>query len=328
MRILLVEEDGNNRRFMSSVLMQRGYEVIQVQDVDVAAVRFRSKKCDIVICDILKRKATEFITSIKQNPVTQNVPIIVCSEIKEEGIIPKIEAFNVTAIIRKPIDKNILLEKVAEIENKLIAIAAHKKTETAFMQNPFSQERHDLNTVENTSCEAPPIDKTEFPTENSEEPATAINAETDTNPELVQNISAEELDIDKLLEDFEKADLPEPDTNFESVNLTVVETEINVPAETTELSTLEELKRASDDIKKLGAVIEKDYYGPFQSFLADLNSLADQINSQALREIIWEAEEKLPEEISSVWKKYLFRLNAEIINQLESIPAEASTNAE
>jgi two-component system alkaline phosphatase synthesis response regulator PhoP len=85
--VLLVEDD----RFLSSLLKNRltkeGVNVLYAEDGEVALQILRGQKVDLVLLDIIlpKKSGFEVLEEIQQNPLLKNGPVIIISNLGQEG---------------------------------------------------------------------------------------------------------------------------------------------------------------------------------------------------------------------------------------------------
>jgi len=85
--VLLVEDD----RFLSSLLKNRltkeGVNVLYAEDGEVALQILRDQRVDLVLLDIIlpKKSGFEVLEEIQQNPLLKNGPVIIISNLGQEG---------------------------------------------------------------------------------------------------------------------------------------------------------------------------------------------------------------------------------------------------
>jgi two-component system, cell cycle response regulator DivK len=115
-RILVVEDEEDNRRIMRDLLTSVGYEIIEAgtgeEGVDAAATHVP----DLILMDIQLPglDGYEATRRIKNNPTLRHTPIIVVTSYALSG--DDIKAFEAgcDAYISKPFSPRVLLAKVRE----------------------------------------------------------------------------------------------------------------------------------------------------------------------------------------------------------------------
>jgi twitching motility two-component system response regulator PilH len=84
--VMLVEDNLSQREMIASVLRENGIEVISVQDGLEALNQVERIRPDLVVLDIIMPRLNgyEVCRRLKSNPVTQQVPVVMCSSKGEE----------------------------------------------------------------------------------------------------------------------------------------------------------------------------------------------------------------------------------------------------
>lgn len=80
-KILLVEDNPDNREIMSAVLRHRGYEVVEAEDAETALALVGDHKPDLVLMDISlpRMDGYEATARLRELPHTSAVPVIAVS---------------------------------------------------------------------------------------------------------------------------------------------------------------------------------------------------------------------------------------------------------
>jgi adenylate cyclase len=116
--ILIVDDTPENLRLLSTTLMQQGYEVRNAINGPLALSRARAIKPDLILLDIMMpgMDGYEVCHRLKQDPQTQDVPIIFISAI--DAVFDKVKAFEVGGVdyVVKPFQ---IEEVLARIEHQL-----------------------------------------------------------------------------------------------------------------------------------------------------------------------------------------------------------------
>jgi len=115
-RILVVEDEEDNRRIMRDLLTSVGYEIIEAvtgeEGVDAAATHVP----DLILMDIQLPglDGYEATRRIKTNPTLRHIPIIVVTSYALSGDDVKAFEAGCNAYISKPFSPRALLAKVRE----------------------------------------------------------------------------------------------------------------------------------------------------------------------------------------------------------------------
>lgn len=79
--ILVVEDTPSVRDLICDYLQKKGYQVLQANNGKDALDKALKQKPDIVVTDVVmpEMNGFELCRSLKKNPVTQNLPIVLCT---------------------------------------------------------------------------------------------------------------------------------------------------------------------------------------------------------------------------------------------------------
>ena len=117
-KILAADDDPIVQQFVSSILMENGYEVFTAPDGQQALDQARTIKPDLIILDLIMpyKDGYEVLRSLQESPDTRRIPVIILSaKSKEEDIIRGLEGGAEDFII-KPFNA---LELVARVKKVL-----------------------------------------------------------------------------------------------------------------------------------------------------------------------------------------------------------------
>lgn len=118
MKILVVDDNLNDKELLFELLKTDGYEVAGASNGFEALEKIRELSPDIVISDIMMSKMDGFnlCRELKKNIVTRTIPIILYSsaytDAEDEKLVMKEGA---VAYIRKPLEINPFLKKIREV---------------------------------------------------------------------------------------------------------------------------------------------------------------------------------------------------------------------
>jgi len=84
--ILIVEDSLSEMELMSHYLKESGYNVIQARGAKEAIERALELKPDLIVTDVVMpgMSGFELCRSLKKNPATAKVPIVICSSKNQE----------------------------------------------------------------------------------------------------------------------------------------------------------------------------------------------------------------------------------------------------
>ena len=128
-RILVVDDEIYIVHILDFSLGMEGYEVLTALDGEQALERLKSDKPDLIVLDIMMPKLDgyEVCRTIKTNPDTQHIPVILLSA-KGRNVDQKM-GFDVGAddYITKPFSPRKLVERI----NALLGQSVSEKTNTS-----------------------------------------------------------------------------------------------------------------------------------------------------------------------------------------------------
>lgn len=84
--ILIVEDSPSELELMSHFLQESGYKVIKATGGKEAIEKAQEQKPDVIVTDVVMpgMSGFELCRYLKKNPVTENVPIVICSSKNQE----------------------------------------------------------------------------------------------------------------------------------------------------------------------------------------------------------------------------------------------------
>ena len=119
-KILIAEDNENNRLLLKDVLQYYGYEVIEATNGEEAVKTARQQKPDLIFMDIQMPVIDGFtaIKILKRSPSTKHIKIIVVTSSAMAGDKEQIIAAGADKYIAKPINTRELPEIVKSILTK------------------------------------------------------------------------------------------------------------------------------------------------------------------------------------------------------------------
>jgi len=115
-RILLVEDQDDNRRIMRDLLSASGYELIEATDGEAGLALAERERPDLILMDIQLPglDGYEVTRRIKANPVLTHIPIIAVTSYALSGDDQKAFAAGCDGYVTKPFSPRVLLAKIRE----------------------------------------------------------------------------------------------------------------------------------------------------------------------------------------------------------------------
>ena len=115
-RILVVEDQEDNRQILRDLLGNAGYELVEAVDGEQALAAYAKQRPDLILMDIQLPviDGYEATRRIRLNPELKSIPIIAVTSYALTGDEAKALAAGCTAYITKPFSPRALLAKVQE----------------------------------------------------------------------------------------------------------------------------------------------------------------------------------------------------------------------
>ncbi len=115
--ILIVEDSPSELELMSHFLKESGYNVIKATGAKEALDKALSENPDVIVTDVVMpgMSGFELCRSLKKNPLTQKVPIVICSSKNQE--IDRLWAMRqgADAYVTKPYTRDQLLRAIKSV---------------------------------------------------------------------------------------------------------------------------------------------------------------------------------------------------------------------
>jgi len=115
-RILVVEDQEDNRRILRDLLMSAGYEIIQAENGEEALAVAATERPDLILMDIQLPllDGYEATRRIKANPALRTIPVIAVTSYALSGDENTARAAGCDAYVTKPFSPRALLAKIRE----------------------------------------------------------------------------------------------------------------------------------------------------------------------------------------------------------------------
>ena len=126
-KILLVDDDPDIRDVLTVILESRGYQTVTARDGIEGLAALRAENPDLMIVDLLMPKMDGFamLKELQDGRWSKyrGTPILILSSVREEASRRRYELetaleFNVDDYVEKPINPDILLERVERLIEK------------------------------------------------------------------------------------------------------------------------------------------------------------------------------------------------------------------
>jgi PAS domain S-box-containing protein len=142
--ILLAEDNEVNWRLIQKILARQGYEITVAQSGKAVLKALALQKFDLVLMDMQMPEMDGFETTqiIRKNPQLQRLPIIALTAYAMVGDAEKCKQAGCDDYLTKPINKNILIERVNFHLQKRITLAEPARPD--FTDGQFQEEIADL----------------------------------------------------------------------------------------------------------------------------------------------------------------------------------------
>jgi DNA-binding response OmpR family regulator len=110
-RVLIVDDEEVIRKFVKINLVKWGYEVEEAADGVQALEQLGNEKYDLLISDVLmpNKNGWEVLKSVKSNPKTRDIPVIMLTAKNEDADMFKGYGLGANYYITKPFTKDQLL---------------------------------------------------------------------------------------------------------------------------------------------------------------------------------------------------------------------------
>ena len=115
-RILVVEDQEDNRQILRDLLDSAGYKMTEAWDGEAGVAAAKEQRPDLILMDIQLplMDGYEATRRIKADPETQKIPIIVVTSYALSGDDGKAHAAGCDAYVTKPYSPRQLLAKIKE----------------------------------------------------------------------------------------------------------------------------------------------------------------------------------------------------------------------
>ena len=145
-KILFVDDDNFLRKVYKAELSEQGYDVILAADGEEGLEKARISDPDLVILDMImpKKNGFEVLTELQNNPATQNIPVIILSNLGQEDDVKKgLDLGAVDYLVKDNITLTTIVEKVSFYLN------SKTRSKVAKTKNGHLENREDKPEINN-----------------------------------------------------------------------------------------------------------------------------------------------------------------------------------
>jgi CheY-like chemotaxis protein len=114
LRVLLVEDDDDNRELMAEVLASSGYEVLPASSGRDGLKTLSERSVDVVVTDVGMPGMGGLEMARAAKAIAPSVPVVIVTGWAEREDIANARGHEVDAVLVKPVDPDALIAAVAE----------------------------------------------------------------------------------------------------------------------------------------------------------------------------------------------------------------------
>jgi two-component system sensor histidine kinase/response regulator len=115
-KILVVEDEAENRLLIGMILSTEGYQVIPAVDGADALARLEREPPDLILLDLMmpQMNGFEVLERLRADPATAPIPVIVLTALAQERDIERAVASGAQGYVIKPFEPDELLKRIEE----------------------------------------------------------------------------------------------------------------------------------------------------------------------------------------------------------------------
>ena len=139
-KILFVDDDNFLRKVYKSELSEQGYEVILAADGEEGLEKAQISDPDLIILDMImpRKNGFEVLTELQNNTSTQNIPVIILSNLGQEDDVKKgLDLGAVDYLVKDNITLTVIVDKVNQYLN------SKTKSKAAMLKNGHAEKPKD-----------------------------------------------------------------------------------------------------------------------------------------------------------------------------------------
>jgi DNA-binding response OmpR family regulator len=119
MKIMVVDDSSTIRFMVTKILREMGYkDILAFESAEQALPALSNEKPDLVLLDwnLPKMAGIDFLNIIRQDSMFNRVKVIMATTVNDKGNILKALKIGIQGYICKPINRDVLVAKVKEME--------------------------------------------------------------------------------------------------------------------------------------------------------------------------------------------------------------------
>jgi len=115
LRVLLVEDDDDNRELMAEVLASAGYEVLSAATGQEGLKTLSESSVDVVVTDVGMPGMGGLEVAKAAKAIAPSVPVVIVTGWAERDDIASARGKHVDAVLIKPVDPDVLTQAVSDV---------------------------------------------------------------------------------------------------------------------------------------------------------------------------------------------------------------------
>ena len=102
-KILFIEDEAGLQKVITETLVAEGFEVLSALDGELGLSQAQKEHPDLILLDLILPKKDGFtvLKELKENPETQDIPVIVLTNLETAGDVEKILSLGATTYLVK-----------------------------------------------------------------------------------------------------------------------------------------------------------------------------------------------------------------------------------
>ena len=115
-RVLVVEDEPENRLLLRVVLTSEGYEVAEAEDGPAALAAAREHRPDLILLDVMMPGMNGYavLEALRADAATRSVPVIMLTALAQRGDVERAAEMGVAGYVTKPFEPADLLHTMEE----------------------------------------------------------------------------------------------------------------------------------------------------------------------------------------------------------------------
>jgi len=111
-RVLVVEDEPENRLLLGVILSSEGYEVVEAEDGPAALAAARNDPPALVLLDVMMPGMNGYavLEALRADPLTRSIPVIMLTALAQRGDVEQAIRMGVAGYVTKPFEPAELLQ--------------------------------------------------------------------------------------------------------------------------------------------------------------------------------------------------------------------------